>query len=63
MLPIFFGNWNGMFVRLSHWSKDGVWDSLFAMMADYPDFEYVMTDSTIVRAHQHAAGLLISRLV
>jgi transposase len=25
-------------------------------MADDPDFEYVMVDSSIVRAHQHAAG-------
>jgi putative transposase len=24
-------------------------------MADDPDFEYVMIDSTIARAHQHAA--------
>lgn len=55
-LPEFFGNWNSAFVRFSRWSKDGVWDRLFAMMADDPDFEYVMIDSTIVRAHQHAAG-------
>jgi putative transposase len=33
-----------------------VWGRLFAAMADDPDFEYVMIDSTIVRAHQHAAG-------
>ncbi|AVM73190.1 transposase [Magnetospirillum gryphiswaldense] len=55
-LPDFFGNWNSAFIRFSRWSKDGVWDRLFAMMADDPDFEYVMIDSTIVRAHQHAAG-------
>jgi putative transposase len=55
-LPAFFGNWNSVFVRFSRWSKDGVWDRLFAVMADVPDFEYVMIDSTIVRAHQHAAG-------
>jgi len=45
-----------VFVRFSRWSKDGVWDRLFAAMADDPDFEYIMIDSTIVRAHQHAAG-------
>ncbi len=39
----------------SPWRGD-VWDRLFAAMADDPDFEYVMIDSTIVRAHQHAAG-------
>jgi putative transposase len=55
-LPEMFGNWNSAFVRFSRWSKSGVWDRLFATMADEPDFEYVMIDSTIVRAHQHAAG-------
>ena len=55
-LPDTFGNWNSIFVRFSRWSKDGVWDRLFAAMADDPDFEYTMIDSTIVRAHQHAAG-------
>ena len=25
-------------------------------MSDDPDFEYLIVDSTIVRAHQHAAG-------
>ena len=55
-LPGFFGNWNSVFVRFSRWSKDGVWDRLFAAMADAPDFECVMIDSTIVRTHQHATG-------
>jgi putative transposase len=55
-LPAIFGNWNSNFVRFSRWSKAGVWDRLFAAMADDPDFEYILIDSTIVRAHQHAAG-------
>jgi|SRR5690242_977885 len=55
-LPEAFSNWNSASVRFSRWSKSGVWDRLFAAMADDPDFEYVMIDSTIVRAHQHAAG-------
>jgi putative transposase len=25
-------------------------------MADDPDFEYLIVDSTIIRAHQHASG-------
>jgi hypothetical protein len=25
-------------------------------MSDDPDFEYLVIDSTIIRAHQHAAG-------
>jgi putative transposase len=55
-LPGVFGKANSVFVRFSRWSKSGVWDRLFAAMSDAPDFEYIMIDSTIVRAHQHAAG-------
>jgi len=55
-LPEIFGNWNSNFVRFSRWSKAGVWDRLFTAMADEPDFEYILIDSTIVWAHQHAAG-------
>lgn len=51
-LPAIFGNWNSAFVRFSRWFKDGVLDRLFAAMVEQPDFEYVMIDSTIVRAHQ-----------
>jgi hypothetical protein len=31
-------------------------------MSDDPDFEYLIVDSTIVRAHQHAAGAKKGRL-
>jgi putative transposase len=55
-VPENFGKWNSALVRFSRWSRAGVWDRLFAAMADDPDFESVMIDSTIVRAHQHAAG-------
>jgi putative transposase len=33
-----------------------VWWRIFAAMSDNPDFENLIVDSTIVRAHQHAAG-------
>jgi putative transposase len=55
-LPAVFGSWNSNFVRFSRWSKAGVWDRLFTVMAQEPDFEYILIDSTIVRTHQHAAG-------
>jgi putative transposase len=55
-LPEVFGCWNSTFRRFSRWSAKGVWHRIFAAMADDPDFEYLILDSTIVRAHQHAAG-------
>ena len=55
-LPSEFGEWNSVYVRFSRWAKKGVWESLFNALADAPDFEYLIIDSTIVRAHQHAAG-------
>ena len=54
-LPPEFGHWNSVFVRFNRWSAKGVWESLFKDLAKDPDFEHVMIDATIVRAHQHAA--------
>ena len=55
-LPTTFGNWNSVYVRFNRWSEGGVWQRIFAALADDPDVEYLIVDSTIVRAHQHAAG-------
>ena len=55
-LPDAFGAWNSVFRRFSRWAAKGVWDRVFAAMSADPDFEYLIIDSTIVRAHQHAAG-------
>jgi putative transposase len=55
-LPPEFGNWNSQFQRFRRWAKKGVWESLFKVLAEYPDLEYLLIDATVVRAHQHAAG-------
>lgn len=55
-LPDAFGDWNSAFRRFSRWSAKGVWRRIFEAMSDDLDFEYLIVDSTIVRAHQHAAG-------
>ena len=55
-LPDEFGNWNSIFVRFRRWAKTGVWQSLFNVLSEESDQEYLLIDSTIVRAHQHAAG-------
>lgn len=33
-----------------------MWRRIFEAMSDDPDFEYLIVDSTIVRAHQNASG-------
>lgn len=55
-LPERFGYWQVIYNRFNRWSKTGVWERAFAELVEDPDFEYVMIDSSIVRAHQHAAG-------
>src|SRR5580692_3374507 len=55
-LPESFGDLNSVFRRFSRWSIKGVWWRIFEAMSDDPDFEYLIVDSTIVRAHQHVAG-------
>ena len=54
-LPDRFGNWNSVYRRFRRWSITGVWETVFNALQE-PDLEWLMIDSTIVRAHQHAAG-------
>ncbi len=55
-LPERFGNWNSVFQRFNRWCKQGVWQQVLEVLGGDPDLEYLLLDSTIVRAHQHAAG-------
>jgi putative transposase len=55
-LPDAFGEWNSVFRRFSRWSQKGIWHRIFEAMSDDPDFEYLIFDSTIICAHQHASG-------
>ncbi len=42
--------------RLRRWCEGGVTERIFRHLAADHDNEYMMTESTIVRAHQHSAG-------
>jgi putative transposase len=55
-LPTAFGRWNSVYRRFWRWDRRGVWRRMFTALSDDPDFEYLILDSTVVRAHQHAAG-------
>jgi putative transposase len=54
-LPERFGKWNSNYRRFRRWAQGGVWKQVFDALQE-PDLDWVMIDSTIVRAHQQAAG-------
>jgi transposase len=54
-LPERFGNWNSAWRRFDRWSRRGAWRKVSLELGD-PDLEWLILDSTTVRAHQHAAG-------
>nr|BEK62812.1 IS5 family transposase [Kitasatospora purpeofusca]BEK71214.1 IS5 family transposase [Kitasatospora purpeofusca] len=60
-LPEHFGSWKGTHNRLRRWAADGTWEKVFTTLLARADAEgdldwVVALDSTIVRAHQYAAG-------
>jgi transposase len=54
-LPDRFGNWNSVWKRFDRWARKGRWEKIFEALQD-PDLEWLLLDSTVIRAHQHAAG-------
>lgn len=54
-LPERFGKHDTVYQRFNRWAKLGRWEAIFEVLQE-PDTEWLMLDSTVVRAHQHAAG-------
>lgn len=54
-LPPRYGRWKVVHQRFLRWADRGVWDAMFSMLTRDHDNEYLMIDSTVVRAHQQAA--------
>ena len=64
-LPGEFGAWDAVYNRLRRWIHSGRLEGLFKEMSAQPACEgtvRVMIDSTVVRAHQHAAGAVKKKL-
>jgi putative transposase len=54
-LPERYGKWKSVHTRFARWARKGVWERVFqALVADRRN-EYLMLDTTLVRAHQQAA--------
>jgi transposase len=59
-LPEGFGQWDAVYNRFRRWEQRGVWQKLWAGLQDdaFKVAKHIFIDSTIGRAHQHAAGAL-----
>ena len=55
-LPERFGNWNSVFRRFRRWANNGVWERVLEAISEDEQYELLLLDSSIIRAHQHAAG-------
>src|SRR5580658_9094208 len=56
-LPERFGAWDAVYQRFRRWQRRGIWQALFARLpGELATVETLLLDSTIVRAHVHAAG-------
>src|ERR687897_815186 len=61
-LPERYGSWKTVSSRFYRWQRAGVWDRVLAEVQRQADAEGRLdwtlhfVDSTVVRAHQHAAG-------
>ena len=55
-LPERYGPYTTVYNRFNRWAKRGVWLHVFEALAERSPQSLHLIDSSIVRAHQHAAG-------
>ncbi len=61
-LPDRFGPWRTVYSRFRRWQQAGIWDRILDALQRQADIDgridwtLHFVDSTVVRAHQHAAG-------
>ena len=60
-LPERYGPWSTCHARLLRWQRDGTWARILGLVQQHSDavgdvIWEVSVDSTVIRAHQHAAG-------
>nr|WP_308433469.1 transposase [Streptomyces alanosinicus] len=60
-LPAEYGPWGRAYDLFRRWQRDGTWHRIFTELQSQADSKELITwdinvDSTVCRAHQHAAG-------
>src|ERR1700749_47654 len=55
-LPERFGKYDTVYRRFNRWAKSGVLARVMEALGGDADLENLLIDSTVIRAHQHAAG-------
>jgi transposase len=57
-LPPAYGHWHTIYMRWRRWIERGVWQDILMLLKRLKgvDLKIVFLDSTVIRAHQHAAG-------
>lgn len=50
-----YGKYKSVHKRFSRWAEKGVWEKIFKHLIKDRDNEYLMLDSTLVKAHQQSA--------
>jgi transposase len=51
LLPPEYGAWNTVYRRFADWAEKGIWYKMLYYFQCDSDMEYIMVDSTILRAH------------
>ena len=55
-LPERYGPYTTVYNRFNRWAKAGVWVRVFEALSAKASVSMALIDSSIIRAHQHAAG-------